>query len=168
MVDSILNSIKKSLDIDESYDAFDDVITMHINTQFSVLFSIGASGPEPFMIFSAEEKWSDFFGDIKQAMMVKTWMYLKVKLLFDSASMTSFTITAFEKQADELQWRLGIMEFVFNPDSKPIDSREDLQRLRELQAEIRAIQDNLLEIDEEIDEVPDLSAIFKSEQEVEN
>jgi hypothetical protein len=166
MIDSILNSIKKSLDIDEDYDAFDDVIMMHINSQFSVLFSIGACGPEPFMILGSDEKWSDYYGDIKQAQMVKTYIFLKVKVLFDSASMTSFTLNAFQEQAKELEWRLSIMEFVFNPNSEPVDSPADNQRLRELEEQIDAVENSLEDLDTEVEQVPDLTAIFKAGQQV--
>jgi hypothetical protein len=113
---SILNSMKKMLGIDESYDVFDTDITVHINTVFSVLHSIGASPPDGFVIFGPEETWEQFLENRKHVEMVKSYMYLKIRLVFDTPT-TSIAADAFKKQADEYEWRLSTMELTFNPDA---------------------------------------------------
>lgn len=107
MIESILDSIKKVLGIDSDYTAFDEDIIMHINTVFSVLGELGV-GPTPgFHIEDNTTKWSDFFGgDVNTIRSVKTYIYLRVRLLFDPPA-TSFTITAMENQIKELEWRLS-------------------------------------------------------------
>lgn len=153
MIDSILNSVKKGLGIEENYDVFDDELIMHINTQFSKLWSIGASPAEAFMIIGPQEPWSDFYGDIKQAQMVKTYVILNVRLIFDPPS-SSFVLEAFQKQIAELEWRLSILEFVFNPASQPIYYPAENHQLAEL-------VDQVDDIEEELEEIPDLSTIFQ-------
>lgn len=150
--DSILNSIKKLLGIEADYDVFDTDITIHINTVFSVLHSIGASPPDVFYITGDTEKWSDFLLDVAQARMVQTYMYLKVRNVFDPPSSASVA-TAFENQAKELEWRLAIMEFSFNPESKPIDDVRENRLLALLNEKVE-------DLDEELDSVPDLNQIY--------
>jgi len=111
---SILNSMKKLLGIDAEYDVFDQDIMIHINTVFSVLQNIGATPPAGFMILGQEETWENFLEDRKSVEMVKTYMYLRVRLIFDPPTSTA-AMDAFKKTADELEWRLNTMELVFNP-----------------------------------------------------
>lgn len=114
MTDSILNSIKKLLGFEPDYTAFDTDIQIHINTVFSVLHNIGASPVEGFFITGPEETWSDFLEERMHVEMVKTYMYLRVRLLFDPPA-TSFALDAFKKQIDEFEWRLNTLELSFNP-----------------------------------------------------
>lgn len=107
METSILNSTKKILGINEDYTAFDTDIITHINTAFSILAQIGV-GPAPgFMIEGADETWGDFLGADVQINSVKTYVYLKVRQLFDPPT-TSYLIAAFDRQIQELEWRLNV------------------------------------------------------------
>lgn len=110
--ESILDSTKKALGLDKDYDVFDDTIVMHINTVFSMLHQIGASPRTGFTIIGDTEKWSDFIVDVKNVDLVKSYMYLRVRLLFDPPT-TSFAIDAMKAQLDMLEWRLSIMEQSF-------------------------------------------------------
>lgn len=114
MDDSILNTIKKLLGIDAEYNAFDIDIQMHINSVFSVMHQIGAAPPSGFWIQDATTKWSDFIEGRQHVEMVKSYMYFKVRLMFDPPA-TSFAIDAIKSQIADLEWRLNIMEFTFNP-----------------------------------------------------
>lgn len=106
MSQSILTSTKKILGIAESYTVFDLDIITHINSAFSTLTQLGVGPANGFMIESAEETWEDFIVDDLQYNSVKSYMFLKVKQLFDPPT-TSFLIAAFEKQIQELEWRLN-------------------------------------------------------------
>lgn len=103
---SILTSIKKLLGLPEEYDVFDTDIIIHINSAFSTLSQLGVGPPDGFFIEDATEQWGMFLGDDQQINSVKTYVYLKVRLLFDPPT-TSFAIDSFKKQADELEWRLN-------------------------------------------------------------
>ena len=98
--DSILDTIKKLLGPTQEYTYFDQDIIIHINTAIMHLTDIGV-GPK-----SSKEVWSDFIKDIKQFEAVKTYIYLKVKLIFDPP-LSSSVIELFEKQISEIEWRLN-------------------------------------------------------------
>lgn len=106
-MESILTSIKKLLLISEDYIQFDADIIMHINSVFMTLQQLGVGPSEGFFIEDATAKWTDFVDDITQIQAVKTYIYLKVKLLFDPASVGSSTLASYERQIQELEWRLN-------------------------------------------------------------
>lgn len=107
MTTSILNSVKKVLGLDVEYKAFDPDITMFINGVFDTLRQLGIGPDEGFAIEGSEETWDDYFAGSQRINAVKTYVYLRVRLLFDPPA-TSFAITAMEKQVLELEWRLNV------------------------------------------------------------
>jgi hypothetical protein len=126
MEQSILTSTKKILGIAVDYTAFDlDVIT-HINAAFSTLTQLGVGPAEGFMIESADEEWYDFIENDPQLNTVKSYMFLKVRQLFDPPT-TSYLIGAVEKQIQEFEWRLNTSrestEWV-DPDPELVDETE--------------------------------------------
>lgn len=80
---------------------------MHINTAFTTLNQIGIGPDEGFMIEDASVTWDQFLGDDPRLNSVKTYTYLKVRLIFDPPA-TSFVINAIEKQIEEIEWRLSV------------------------------------------------------------
>lgn len=107
MDDSILNSVKKILGIAPDYDAFDTDVIVHINSVFSTLNQLGLGPDEGFMIEDDSAVWEDFLlGDLRLNT-VKTYTYLRVRVLFDPPT-TGFTLTALQEQIKELEWRLNI------------------------------------------------------------
>ena len=106
MSDSILTSIKKLLGIAEEYSFFDADVMMNINMAFMVLYQLGVGPTTPFMIEDASAKWSDFMGDATDLAGVKTYIYLKVKLVFDPPQ-SSAVMEAIKQQIAELEWRLN-------------------------------------------------------------
>lgn len=106
-MDSILTSIKKLLGIDEEYTQFDDDIIMHINSVFLNLTQLGVGPPEGFSIEDDAATWEDFIEDNIQLQAVKSYMYLKVKLLFDPPLSTS-VIESMNRMIAELEWRLNV------------------------------------------------------------
>lgn len=106
-MDSILTSIKKLLGITEDYIHFDTDIVMHINSVFSILTQLGVGPPEGFYIQDKTTVWDEYITDPNKIEMVKSYMYLKVRLLFDPPSSSS-VIEAFNKQISEFEWRLNV------------------------------------------------------------
>ena len=105
-MDSILTSIKKMLGITEEYKHFDPDIIMHINSVLMTLKQIGVGPSEGFMIEDELSLWRDFLPEGPKLQAVKTYMYLKVKLLFDPPA--SATVSAsYERLITELEWRLN-------------------------------------------------------------
>lgn len=107
MSDSILTTVKKLVGIDESYDAFDLDIITHINSALSTLNQLGIGPEEGFMIDDDTATWDQLLGDDNRLNSVKSLIGLKVRVVFDPPA-TSFTLDAFNKQIEELQWRLNV------------------------------------------------------------
>jgi hypothetical protein len=107
MDDSILQSVKKVLNLAADYEAFDMDVLMHINSVFSTLNQLGV-GPAPgFMIQDGGQTWSEFIGSDPRLNHVKTYVYLRVRLLFDPPS-TGYHVAAMEKQIEQFEWRLNV------------------------------------------------------------
>ena len=105
-MDSILTSIKKLLGITEEYEHFDPDIIMHINSAFMILNQLGVGPEEGFFIKDKSSTWDEFLsGSNLEA--VKTYVYLKVKLMFDPP-LSSTVIEAIKSQISELEWRLNV------------------------------------------------------------
>lgn len=105
--ESILTSTKKMLGIDEAYQAFDLDILININSVFSTLQQLGVGPPFGFMVDDATATWADYIGANVAWNAVKTYVYLRVKLVFDPPA-TGFTLNAYERQITELEWRLTV------------------------------------------------------------
>ena len=104
-VESILTSIKKLLGITEDYEHFDGELMIHINSVFAVLNQLGVGPNAGFVITDKSFVWKDFFNDDKTLEFVKTFVYLKVRLLFDPPQ-SSAVIEAINRQASEYEWRI--------------------------------------------------------------
>jgi hypothetical protein len=122
MEQSILISTKKILGIAEDYTVFDLDIITHINSAFSTLTQLGVGPAQGFMIDDATAVWADFIVDDLQYNAVKSYVFLKVRQLFDPPS-TSYLISAVERQIQELEWRLNVHREEtgwVDPDPNPI------------------------------------------------
>lgn len=107
-MESILTSIKKMLGITEDYEHFDADITMHINSVFMVLSQLGVGPENGFSISDKYKTWSEFIAtDDPRFEAVKSYMYLKVKLLFDPP-LSSIVVEAMNRQISEFEWRLNV------------------------------------------------------------
>ena len=106
-MESILNSVKKQLGIPAEYDHFDDQIIMHINTVFMILNQLGVGPEEGFWIEDDVTTWSEYLEDPTQLQMVKTYMGLKVRVLFDPSNNGTIA-NAINQSIAELEWRLNI------------------------------------------------------------
>lgn len=106
-MDSILTSIKKSVGLAEDYTQFDTDIIMHINSVFADLAQMGVGPSEGFMIENKSETWDDFTDDNALLNAVKSYMHLRVKLLFDPNSVGSSTLASYERQIAQWEWRLN-------------------------------------------------------------
>lgn len=103
---SILNDTKKVLGLMPDYDVFNPDILMHINTTFFTLGQLGL-GPEGGIYIDDATEWSEVIGDDPNLNAVKTYVYLRVRMLFDPPA-TSYLINAMTEQVRELEWRLNV------------------------------------------------------------
>ena len=105
-MDSILTSVKKMLGITAEYTHFDSDIIIHINSVFMILNQLGVGPKEGFSISSDVETWDEFTNDNLTIESVKSYMYLKVGLLFDPPT-SSNVLDARNRLVSELEWRLN-------------------------------------------------------------
>lgn len=106
-MDSILTSIKKMLGIEEDYTQFDNELIIFINSAFGVLYQLGVGKTsEPFKIADSTDTWDDFLNE-DQIETVKSYVFMKVKLLFDPPS-SSFVLSSYQELIKEFEWRCNV------------------------------------------------------------
>lgn len=105
MDESIFNSIKLMLGVVPDFTAFDQQILICINTALNAATQIGVGPTEGFRITGPDEKWSDFYGDDIRIDAVKSYIYIKTRMLFDPPQNSSLTQALKDEQA-EIEWRL--------------------------------------------------------------
>ena len=105
--DSILTSVKHQCGMEPEMTHFDPTLILHINSVFRTLFQLGV-GPQdtPFRIRDDSSVWTSFLPD-QDLDDVKSYMGLRVKLLFDPPT-SSFLVEAIKTQIAELEWRLEV------------------------------------------------------------
>lgn len=106
-MESILTSVKKLLGISEEYKHFDKDIIMHINSVFLILNQLGVGPKNGFLIDDESSEWMDFIPDGSNLELVKSYMFLKVKLLFDPP-LSSAAIESANRMIAEFEWRLNV------------------------------------------------------------
>lgn len=106
-MDSILTSVKKMIGVHEDDTSFDVDIILAINSVFSILYQLGV-GPKTsqFAITGASETWTDFMVD-ENVEMVKNYVGLKVKMIFDPPTIGTLA-EAYKNQIAEYEWRLNV------------------------------------------------------------
>ena len=107
-MESILTSIKKGIGILESQTDFDPEIILHINSVFGDLAQMGVGPSNGFYIEDSRAIWDDFIEDDLLLQAVKSYMTLRVKILFDPGSVGPSTLTAYENQIKQWEWRLNV------------------------------------------------------------
>lgn len=106
-MESILTSIKKMLGISKEYTHFDEDLIMHINSALAVLGQLGVGPSEGFFIEDESAEWSNFVSDLSKLQFIKTYVYQKVKLLFDPPQ-SSAAIQALNESIKEFEWRINV------------------------------------------------------------
>jgi hypothetical protein len=109
MAGSILTDTKKALGLADDYTAFDPDIIMHINSVISTLNQLGVGPPEGYAIASDTGTWTELIGDEKRLNNVQSYLYLRVKMLFDPPSV-GYVLTALEKMILEAEWRIMVAQ----------------------------------------------------------
>lgn len=106
-MESILTSIKKLLGIAEEDTNFDRDLIMHINSVFMILTQLGVGPSKGFSIKDENDVWSDFIPEQSSLEAVKTYVYMKVRLMFDPP-LSSAVADAIIRNISELEWRLNV------------------------------------------------------------
>ena len=107
MQDSILMTIRKLVCGDPYADHFDTDLLVHINACFSILNQLGVGPESGFVVTDETQSWSSYVADNRILNMVKTYVTLKVKKIFDPP-LTSSVLEAMDKEISQLAWRLNV------------------------------------------------------------
>ena len=107
MQDSILMTIRKLVCGDPYADHFDTDLLVHINACFSILNQLGVGPENGFVVTDETQSWSSYSDNERILNMVKTYVTLKVKKIFDPP-LTSSVLEAMDKETKELEWRLNV------------------------------------------------------------
>lgn len=107
MDESILTSTKKILGIAEDYEHFDPDIILCINSVLSILTQLGVGPKTGFSIHDKTTKWGALLGRDGRLEMVKTYVHLRVKILFDPPQNASLA-NVLNEEAKEYEWRIMI------------------------------------------------------------
>ena len=127
-MDSILTSIKKMLGIQEDYEHFDTDLILHINSVLMTVTQIGVGPAEGFAIQDKTAVWADLTNDEKKLNSVKSFVYLKVKLLFDPPA-NSAAMQSLKELASEFEWRLNVAAESTNPEGEEEIQNVGIQQL---------------------------------------
>lgn len=104
---SILNDIKKMLNVSSDDTSFDTDILIHINTALDTLRQLGIGPKNGFEVTGDTETWSDFFSGTQEVPSTKTYIYAKVRIVFDPPS-SSFVLEALKALIAEYEWRANV------------------------------------------------------------
>ena len=108
MTDSIFNSVKKVVGLLGDDSSFDEDILLHINSVVSTLRQLGLSIPADFYVRDDVQTWSDLLGEFRDLDLVKSYMTMKVRLMFDPPS-SSFGLKSMEEMVKEYEWRINVL-----------------------------------------------------------
>ena len=148
-MESILTSIKKMLGIAEEYTHFDMDLIMHINSVLTILTQLGVGPSKGFSIRDENDSWEDFFSKDSNLESVKSYVYMKVRLLFDPPQSSAVT-ESINRLISELEWRINV-----EVETGAIASAEEInsEKIEELQSSVNDIKTQVSEHDELFDEL---------------
>ena len=105
MSDSVLSSTKQMLGISPEDTSFDVNVIMSINTALTILMDLGLTEVEDQIVTDDMMTWDELLGGRTDIEYVKTYIYQKVKLIFDPPTSTA-AIDAMQRSISELEWRI--------------------------------------------------------------
>lgn len=108
MGESILTSTKKLLGIEDDDTSFDLDVLIHINTALAILNQLGVGSNEGILVADKSTLWAAVLADNKFLVPAKSYVFLKVKLLFDPP-LSSAAIESMNKLIAEFEWRLTVL-----------------------------------------------------------
>ena len=108
MVDSIFGSVKKVVGLLGDDGSFDEDILLHINSVVSTLRQLGLSIPADFYVEDDVQTWQNLLGEFRDLDLVKSYMAMKVRLMFDPPS-SSFGLASMTEMVTELEWRINVL-----------------------------------------------------------
>lgn len=134
-MDSILNSVKKLLGQYKDYHAFDEDVIIFTNAAIAIVNQLGV-GKNGYRITDENNTWDEFLvntqgierSDLED---VKAFIALKVRMMFDTSTMSNTQKSATEDALRELEWRISLKENYEDSD-KPISTYVTAEEVEEM------------------------------------
>lgn len=104
---SILNTIKKALGLSDEYTPFDSDVLLHVNSAFATLTQLGVGPKDGFVIHDYTATWIDYLANEKLLEFVKSYVYMKVRLMFDPPA-NGAALESLTNLAKEYEWRITV------------------------------------------------------------
>ena len=108
MEESILKTIKQLIGCPDDFEQFDLDLIVHINSAFATHTHLGVGPKEGYRITGADNAWSEFEDDAQKLSLIKDYVYIKTRLLFDPPTSGSL-MDSLKEQLKEMEWRLCIL-----------------------------------------------------------
>ena len=124
MEESILKTIKQLIGCPDDFEQFDLDLTIHINSAFAALIQLGVGPKEGYRITGPDNVWSEFEEDTQKSSLIKDYVYIKTRLLFDPPT-SSALMDSLKEQLKEMEWRLYIMYYPVSADDKKGENDDD-------------------------------------------
>ena len=124
MEESILKTIKQLIGCPDDFEQFDLDLTIHINSAFATLTQLGVGPKEGYRITGLDNVWSEFEEDAQKSSLIKDYVYIKTRLLFDPPTSGSL-MDSLKEQLKEMEWRLYIMYYPVSEDDKKGENDDD-------------------------------------------
>lgn len=124
MEESILKTIKQLIGCPDGFEQFDLDLTIHINSAFATLTQLGVGPKEGYRITGPDNVWSEFEEDAQKSNLIKDYVYIKTRLLFDPPT-SSALMDSLKEQLKEMEWRLYIMYYPVSVDDKKGENDDD-------------------------------------------
>ena len=115
----ILSSVKELLGISYEDESFDFEILMHINATLAILFQMGVDEAGDTPVIDITTTWRELFGDRTDLEMVKTYIYFKVKSMFDPPT-NSAGLESLNRVMKEFEWRINNLQTINNTSKEVI------------------------------------------------
>ena len=117
MEESILKTIKQLIGCPDDFEQFDLDLMIHINSAFAALTQLGVGPKEGYQITDSDNVWSEFEEDTQKSSLIKDYVYIKTRLLFDPPTSGSL-MDSLKEQLKEMEWRLYIMYYPVSADDE--------------------------------------------------
>ena len=108
MEESILKTIKQLIGCPDDFEQFDLDLIVHINSAFATLTQLGVGPKEGYRITGSDNEWSEFEDDAQKLSLIKDYVYIKTRLLFDPPTSGSL-MDSLKEQLKEMEWRLYML-----------------------------------------------------------
>lgn len=103
----ILETIKVMLGGPDLGESFDTDLLVHINSSAQILIDLGLIPKSDFKTIIKTTKWGDFLTNEGVLDFVKSFIYLKTKMVFDPPS-SSYVSDALNRQITEFEFRIRL------------------------------------------------------------